>query len=70
MKFISYHSCGYYGLFKPDLKEVCDVIPEIVFKKSEKIYVTTELSSGGDIGQCYVDFIDRHIGNNYIMAIR
>lgn len=43
LKFTGLHtSGGYNGFFRPDLQEVCNIIPDYVFEKSRKIYVTTD----------------------------
>lgn len=42
LQFTGIHTCGgYYAYFRPDLKEVCDIIPDYVFEKFERIYITT-----------------------------
>lgn len=67
-KLTTLHTCAYYGFFKPSLDEVCDAIPDIVYLKSHKIYVTTNTYSNYG-SKCYVDFIDRHLGITYVLCV-
>ena len=37
LQFNGIHTCGgYYAYFRPDLTEVCNIIPDYVFEKSKK----------------------------------
>lgn len=45
LRFTGLHTCGgYHAFFRPDLREVCNIIPEYVFEKSKKIFITTNFA--------------------------
>lgn len=41
-EYITYHTYGYHGFFKPTLAEVASFLPQELFDDAEKIYVTSE----------------------------
>lgn len=65
LNFIGYHEVRWYGIFRARLDEICNIIPEIIFNKSEKIYVTTL----PNYPTCYVNFIDRSCGLTYAICL-
>jgi hypothetical protein len=43
--YLTLHTYGWYGSFKPDLLEVVQQLPDALFDDYDKIYVTTEAKS-------------------------
>jgi hypothetical protein len=71
--FAAYHTYGgYYGFFRPDMREVCILIrhnyPDL--SGIERIYVTTEPKGEGKPAECYDSKMDRHIGITTVYVIR
>ena len=67
--FNSIHSFNHEVLFKPDLGESFDAIPDILFEKSKKIYVTTDMSTNGNKQSCIITSLDKHAGITYALCV-
>lgn len=67
--FNSIHSFNHEALFKPDLGESFNAIPDILFERSKKIYVTTDMSGNGNDTSCIIKSIDKHAGVTYALCV-
>lgn len=75
VEFYGLHTYGgYYGFFRPDIIEVCNLIApyinSIQSSPIDRIYVTTEMHPSAMIGECYDNEADRHRGKTTIWVIK
>lgn len=73
-KFYGYHTCGYFGLFKPDLGEVIKLTQDVIRESTVSFVSTNPCDLEGNlfpnndptqifhISQCYSKPLDMHLG--------
>ena len=69
-KFVTFHKYGYAeGLIRPDIREACEMIPDVIYDKSHKIFITTKTFGDGDISKYFVEFINMYLGETYVLCV-